>query len=878
RLRLVHTRVDKPVNLYLLRVYNVFSHREHSEENEISQDSGVDETSSRTSADPDPPDAKTSGREPITPSESIAVSSSEVPDLETETVISLDSVSSDESTATLDSPKVLRRPKTNDKTSSTDQVTGLQRESHNLQIISSSPKRPRAATIRVSRKKQTISGQCQKVDRTPSECVVHQSSWLDVWKGRKHNVLWSRLDGHLMSMWKKRSDKFTEFVFHVSSITNIRKLDQGRFSVHLQKKHFEFMAHSEAVQKGWLESLYASRGGEPMAASKRHGSLYLKDRRKKMYTAICGYSLWIYRSKEDFNLGLGITCVSMNIASVKSTGRYSFSLITPYKTFNFSADSAKDSSLWLDSLNEVIRNALSYSEVALRLWASPCNKVCADCGAANPEWASVNLLLVVCEACAGVHRSLGTDRSKVRSLKLDDKIWTEPLIQIGPDYSPEQRSEFIIAKYQRGLYRKAHPLAASQRLLDQRLLEVASGPNVDETLSLLCSGARVCSTGSDRELASAVSVAEASGQTLQAEILKLNKSMDAPVFEQMHRSEETMEELHGKLDEERFLFSQENESAACDVLDLTEVISVFDCSAGEKHVFEIVLAGAVSDTDLQGVCGVSRVSIREGNALQCVEVWCSIKDAEMNIHTPQRQTLTLDAHTRCHLQSVQNGVLLEFPERTLHMQFELEHSCVRWYELIERMLCDATDGRSGSVSPPVERCISHITLYGLRVDGLYRRCGVSPHISKLVDALRVSPKETVLETDELSVLDVSGALKQILRESEIIPQTQTRHWLQAAALPSEDTRLQTYSNLLKLLPGDNQATLAALCAHLHSVQKLSGVNRMTAHNLAVIFVVTLFKELAMNSSLVQLTKELIVHHTCVFTSHVERDGVISTAL
>ncbi len=41
-----------------------------------------------------------------------------------------------------------------------------------------------------------------------------------------------------------------------------------------------------------------------------------------------------------------------------------------------------------------------------------------------------------------------------------------------------------------------------------------------------------------------------------------------------------VEELHGKLDEERFLFSQENESAACDVLDLTEVISVFDCSAG----------------------------------------------------------------------------------------------------------------------------------------------------------------------------------------------------------------------------------------------------------------------------------------------------------
>lgn len=98
--------------------------------------------------------------------------------------------------------------------------------------------------------------------------------------------------------------------------------------------------------------------------------------------------------------------------------------------FSFSADSAKEMTTWLERLNEVIRCALSYSEVAHRLWSSPWNKVCADCGAANPEWASVNLLVVICEACAGAHRSLGSNRSKVRSLKLDNKVWTEPLIQV----------------------------------------------------------------------------------------------------------------------------------------------------------------------------------------------------------------------------------------------------------------------------------------------------------------------------------------------------------------------------------------------------------------------------------------------------------------
>lgn len=44
-------------------------------------------------------------------------------------------------------------------------------------------------------------------------------------------------------------------------------------------------------------------------------------------------------------------------------------------------------------------------------------------------------------------------------------------------------------------------------------------------------------------------------------------------FLSLHQDEE--EELHGKLEEDRFLFSLENNSAVCDVLDLREVLSVF---------------------------------------------------------------------------------------------------------------------------------------------------------------------------------------------------------------------------------------------------------------------------------------------------------------
>jgi len=47
------------------------------------------------------------------------------------------------------------------------------------------------------------------------------------------------------------------------------------------------------------------------------------------------------------------------------------------------------------------------------------NKTCVDCGTKSPEWVSVNLGVLVCIECGGVHRSLGVHLSKVRSLRLD---------------------------------------------------------------------------------------------------------------------------------------------------------------------------------------------------------------------------------------------------------------------------------------------------------------------------------------------------------------------------------------------------------------------------------------------------------------------------
>lgn len=96
---------------------------------------------------------------------------------------------------------------------------------------------------------------------------------------------------------------------------------------------------------------------------------------------------------------------------------------------------------------------------------------CADCGSGSKvEWVSINLGIILCIECSGIHRSLGTHISKVRSLTLDIKSFTidivEVLLLIGnrvsnmiwesrldPSQKPssqttrEQRLRFITAKY-----------------------------------------------------------------------------------------------------------------------------------------------------------------------------------------------------------------------------------------------------------------------------------------------------------------------------------------------------------------------------------------------------------------------------------------------
>lgn len=137
--------------------------------------------------------------------------------------------------------------------------------------------------------------------------------------------------------------------------------------------------------------------------------------------------------------------------------------------------------MWRSKLGNVFSRAevekldAEHHRVLKALRSQPGNNQCADCGAQDTTWASVNLGVFLCVRCADVHRALGTHISKVKGCggtylwgtdeiaqmkSLGNLAWSSDEPRISSSTSKEELLWMCRKKYEN----KPLPLPASQNM------------------------------------------------------------------------------------------------------------------------------------------------------------------------------------------------------------------------------------------------------------------------------------------------------------------------------------------------------------------------------------------------------------------------------
>ncbi|XP_032189950.1 arf-GAP with Rho-GAP domain, ANK repeat and PH domain-containing protein 2 isoform X4 [Mustela erminea] len=391
-----------------------------------------------------------------------------------------------------------------------------------------------------------------------------KSGWLDKLSPQGKRMFqkrWVKFDGLSISYYNNEKEKYSKGIIPLSAISTVRVQGDNKFEVVTTQRTFVFRVEKEEERNDWisillnaLKSQSPALQSQAAAAPEKCGYLELRGYKAKIFTVLSGSSVWLCKNEQDFKSGLGITIIPMNVANVKQVDRtvkQSFEIITPYRSFSFTAESEKEKQEWIEAVQQSIAETLSDYEVAEKIWFNESNRSCADCKAPDPDWASINLCVVICKKCAGQHRSLGPKDSKVRSLKMDASIWSNELIELfivignkrandfwagnlqkdeelHMDSPVEKRKTFITQKYKEGRFRKTLLASLTKEELNKALCAAVVKPDVLETMALLFSGADVmCATG-DPVHSTPYLLAKKAGQSLQMEFLYHNKFSDFP--------------------------------------------------------------------------------------------------------------------------------------------------------------------------------------------------------------------------------------------------------------------------------------------------------------------------------------------------------------
>ncbi|XP_075231189.1 centaurin gamma 1A isoform X2 [Lycorma delicatula] len=236
------------------------------------------------------------------------------------------------------------------------------------------------------------------------------------------------------------------------------------------------------------------------------------------------------------------------------------------KQWHFEANNSEERDEWVSAIEQQILNSLQGNESCKgksRLHSSveaasihsirtrvPGNTHCVDCDAPNPDWASLNLGVLMCIECSGVHRNLGSHISRVRSLDLDEwpaghlsvmlsvgnimanSVW-EGMVRLGrakptPSSSREEKERWIRSKYEAKEFLPPLPntAAQSQSSLTQFIIDTVCRSDMKNLILALahCTPEVVNGYVNQRDLRTPLHFACAMGNLPVAQLLLWNNA------------------------------------------------------------------------------------------------------------------------------------------------------------------------------------------------------------------------------------------------------------------------------------------------------------------------------------------------------------------
>ncbi|XP_014816661.1 PREDICTED: arf-GAP with SH3 domain, ANK repeat and PH domain-containing protein 2-like isoform X2 [Calidris pugnax] len=180
-----------------------------------------------------------------------------------------------------------------------------------------------------------------------------------------------------------------------------------------------------------------------------------------------------------------------------------FDVVSHNRTYRFLAEDEQDCAAWVSVLSNSKEEALnvafskaqgggesSWEEltraIIKEVRGMPGNRECCDCLAPDPTWLSINLGILICIECSGIHREMGVHLSRIQSLSLDKLATSElllarnisnsgfnnimeanlPSFSLKPTVHSDMtfRKNFIISKYVEKKYVKRSPTAQCSSL------------------------------------------------------------------------------------------------------------------------------------------------------------------------------------------------------------------------------------------------------------------------------------------------------------------------------------------------------------------------------------------------------------------------------